>query len=199
MMNKTTKFGITVATIGALALSSVGAFAGTTGIANAVKGGHQGILDLMLKDGVVTQTQIDTYEKKMQEERSAEVKAAVQALVTKGTLTQAKADAVLKAIAANEAERTALRDKLSTMTAEEQKAYLTANPVTKTDSLLKLVEAGTLTAADVEALRSVVGFGGHGMDGGKGGHGKGDRPGMKAPTSSSGTSTDGTSSATKKQ
>lgn len=188
MMNKKMKFSITVATIGALALSSVGAFAGTTGLSNAIKG-HQGILDLMLKDGVVTQTQIDTYSKKVQEERSAEVTTAIQALVTKGTLTQAKADAVLKVVAAHEAERTALKEKLSSMSAEEQKAYLTANPVNRTDHLLALVEAGTLTAADVEALRGVIGFGGHDMGHGKGGHGRGGNMGFKAPTST-GTTTD---------
>lgn len=188
MMNKKMKFSITVATIGALALSSVGAFAGTTGLSNAIKG-HQGILDLMLKDGVVTQTQIDTYSKKVQEEKSAEVTTAIQDLVTKGTLTQAKADAVLKVVAAQEAERAALKEKLSSMTAEEQKAYLTANPVNRTDHLLALVEAGTLTAADVEALRGVIGFGGHDMGRGKGGHGRGGNMGFKAPTST-GTTTD---------
>lgn len=176
-MNKTFKFGITVATIGALALSSVGAFAGTTGVASAIKGGHSNILDLMLKDGVVTQAQIDTYSAKVSEERKAEQTAAIQALVTKGTLTQAKADAVLAAIEANKAQRDALKTKLEGMTAEEVKAYMEANPVKKADMLQTLVDNGTLTTADVEALKGVVGHGGEGFGGGKG-HGKG-QPGQK--------------------
>lgn len=169
-MNKKMKMGLTVLTIGALALSSVGAFAGTTGITNFVKGGHQSMVDLMLKDGVITQTQVDKYEKQIQDERQAAVKTDLQALVSKGTLTQAKADAILKVVTEQQVKMQALHDKLAAMTPEEAKAYLDKNPMERGNGLLTLVENGTLTAADFEAVRGVIG-GGHMMGGNMGGPG----------------------------
>lgn len=171
-MNKKMKMSLTAMMTGVLVLSSVAAFAGTTSVKGALTG-HQSMIDLMLKDGVVTQAQIDKYQKQMQDERKEEVKAAVQTLVTKGTLTQAKADAVIKAVVSHQEEMTALHEKLEGMTQEEAKAYLTANPVQRNDDMLKLVENGTLTAAEFDAVRSVIGGGRGGMMGGFGGRGDG--------------------------
>lgn len=165
-MNKKMKFGLTIMTVGALAISSVGAFAGTASVTGMMNGGHQGIVNLMLKDGVITQTQIDKYEKQMQTERHAEVKTAVQALVTKGTLTQAKADAVIKAVEEQQVKMQAFHDKIATMTLEEAKAYIEKNPMPRGECLLTLVENGTLTAAEFDSLRGVMGNGG--AMGGKG-------------------------------
>lgn len=169
-MNKKMKFGLTVLTVGTLALSSVTAFAGTAGVTNFVKGGHQGMVDLMLKDGVVTQAQIDKYEKQMHDERQATVKTNLQTLVTKGTLTQAKADAVFKSVEAQQAKMSALHDKLATMTQAEATTYMQQNPIERGNGMLTLVENGTLTAAEYDAVRAVIGMGGHGGMGGKGGH-----------------------------
>lgn len=190
-MNKKMKFGMTALMVGVLTVSSVSAFAGTTGVRGAMSG-HSNMVDLMLKDGVITQAQIDKYQKQMQADRQAEVKTAVQALVTKGTLTQAKADAVLKVVEANQAEMTALHEKLAGMTQEEVKAYLDKNPIQKSNSLLTLVENGTLTAAEHDAVRAVIGRG-HGMGlggpmGGKGHGGMGGR-GMHAPANTNTTTT----------
>lgn len=182
-MNKKMKFGLTIMTVGALALSSVAAFAGTTGVGSIVRGGHQGIVDLMLKDGVITQAQIDKYEEQIQSERQAEVKTSLQTLVTKGTLTQAKADAVLKAVEAQQAEMKAIHDKMATMTAEEARTYMQQNMPARGGDLLKLVENGTLTAAEYDAVRGVIGMGGmggKGMGGHMGGRGMGGR-GLNAP------------------
>ncbi len=165
-MNKKMKFGLTIMTVGALAISSVGAFAGTGGVTGMINGGHQGIVDLMLKDGVISQTQIDKYEKQMQTDRQAEVKASIQALVTKGTLTQVKADAVMKVVEAQQVKMHAYHDKLATMTQEEAKAYIEKNPMPRGEGLLTLVENGTLTAAEFDSLRGVMGRGGE--MGGKG-------------------------------
>ncbi len=165
-MNKKVKFGLSLATAGALMLSSVAAFAGTATSGTGFKG-HDGILQMMLNDGVVTQTQIDTYEKKMQTQRDAQVKEALQALVTKGTLTQAKADAVVSAMAAEQAEREALKTKLEGMTEEAVKAYFEANKETdKKPGLGSLVDAGTLTSDELKAVQNAIGMGGHGPMGG---------------------------------
>jgi Spy/CpxP family protein refolding chaperone len=184
-MNKKMKFGLTIMTVGALAISSVGAFASTATVTGMFNGGHQGIVDLMLKDGVITQTQIDKYQTQMQTERHAEVKASIQTLVTKGTLTQAKADAVLKTVEAQQVKMQAYHDKIATMTQEEAKAYIEKNPMPRGEGLLTLVENGTLTAAEFDSLRGVMGRGGEmggkgmmngGHMDGKGGMGRG--PGM---------------------
>lgn len=165
-MNKKMKFGLTIMTVGALAVSSVGAFAGTVPATGVINGAHQGIVNLMLKDGVISQTQIDKYEKQMQTDRQAEVKTALQALVTKGTLTQVKADAVLKVVEAQQVKMQAFHDKIATMTQEEAKAYIEKNPMPRGEGLLTLVENGTLTAAEFDSLRGVIGRGG--AMGGKG-------------------------------
>ncbi len=196
-MNKKMKMSLTAMMTGVLVLSSVAAFAGTTSVKGAFAG-HERMVDLMLKDGVVTQAQIDKYQQQMQDERKDEVKAAVQALVTKGTLTQAKADAVIKSVEAHQTEMAALHDKIEGMTQEEAKAYLEANPVKRNDDMLKLVEDGTLTAAEFDAVRAVIGggrggmMGGFGAEGGRGnghmgGRGHGPMGGYAPATTTTGT------------
>lgn len=199
-MNKKLKAGLTLMTAGALAFSSVAAFADATGI--AVKG-NGSILDLMLKDGVVTQAQIDSYQEKADALQLTALKTNIQTLVTNGTLTQAKADAVYKALVEEKEARKAEREKFEAMTDAEKealKAEMDAKraemeatrtaekaagtttdaktrpepPQMKNSALSALVENGTLTSTELEAIQKVIG-GGHGdMKGGRGM--KGERP-----------------------
>lgn len=194
-MNHYMKKGLTFAVAGVMALSSVAAFAdstvSTTNSSKTPVRTHVSATDLMVKDGVITQATLDSYKTKAQTEnqaaREAEVTAAVQKLVTDGKLTQAKADAVLKAVEANQEAMQALRDKMSTMTAEEARTYMQNNKPTQSNTMLALVEAGTLTSAEYQAVQSVIGFGHDGFGaghGGKmmGGHGAG--RGTRANTTS---------------
>lgn len=183
-MNNYMKKGLTFAVAGVVALTSVAAFADTATTSNTSKTpvrSHVSATDLMVKDGVITQATLDSYMAKAQSQnqaqREADVKAAVQKLVTDGKLTQAKADAVLKSVAENQDKMQALREKMSTMTAEEARTYM-QNNMPKGDTLLTLVESGTLTSAEYQSVKSVIGFGhnGFGMGHGDkmmGGHGQG--------------------------
>lgn len=219
-MNKKLKVGLTLMTAGALAFSSVAAFADATGISFK---GNGNILDLMLKDGVVTQAQIDSYQAKADALQLTALKTNIQTLVTNGTLTQAKADAVYKALVEEKEARQAERAKFEAMTDAEKEALKAemdakraemdaaresaktaktttatstdtttppAKPEMKNSALSALVENGTLTSAELEAVQKVIG-GGHGEMGGhgdmKGGRGmKGEKP---ASSSTSTTST----------
>lgn len=186
-MNNYVKKGLVFSLAGIMALSSVAAFADTVVTSNtSTIRTHVSAMDLMVKDGVISQSTYDSYQAKAQAQnqaqREAEVKAALQKLVTDGKLTQAKADAVLKAVTENQAKMQALRDKISTMTAEEARTYMQAN-MPAGGTLLALVEAGTLTSAEYESVQAVIG-GGHGGFGGghggkmMGGHGPGQGQGQ---------------------
>lgn len=194
-MNRKLKAGLTLMTAGALAFSSVAAFADTTTFANK---GYGSILDLMLKDGVVTQTQIDSYQVKAEANGLATLKTNIQALVTDGTLTQAKADVVYNAVVKEREERSAEREKMASMTDAEKEAKKvemeakraemeaartaakttnattstatekTTAPEKRSTALSALVDAGTLTAAEYEAVQKVVGDGHGEMKGGRG-------------------------------
>lgn len=166
-MNRKLKAGLTLMTAGALAFSSVAAFADTTTFANR---GYGSILDLMLKDGVVTQTQIDSYQEKAEANGLATLKTNIQALVTDGTLTQAKADAVYNAVVKEREERAAKRTNATTSTATEKATA----PEKRSTALSALVDAGTLTTAEYEAVQKVVGGGRGDMKGGRGM--KGEKP-----------------------
>lgn len=210
-MNKKLRAGLTLMTAGALAFSSVAAFADATGITGK---GNGSILDLMLKDGVVTQAQIDSYQEKADALQLSALKTNIQTLVTNGTLTQTKADAVYKALVEEKESRKAEREKFAAMTDAEKealKAEMDAKkaemdaarekakaagtstdattrptpPEMKNSALSALVENGTLTSAELEAVQKVIG-GGHGdMKGGRGM--KGEKP-ESAPTSATTTS-----------
>lgn len=179
-MNTYMKKGLAFSVAGILALSSVAAFADTavTSKTSTTTKTHVSAMDLMVKDGVITQATLDSYQTKAQAQnqaqREADVKAAVQKLVTDGKLTQVKADAVLKAVTENQAKMQALRDRVSSMTAEEARTYMQAN-MPAGGPLLALVESGTLTSTEYQAVQAVIGYGGFGGHGGKmmGGHGQG--------------------------
>ncbi len=203
-MNKKMKLGLTMVTAGALVFSSVAAFADTSALGK----GTGGILDLMLKDGVVTQAQIDTYQAKAEANHLETLKANIQALVTNGTLTQAKADAVYQAVLTDQATRKAEHDQMAFLTKEEmdaKKAEMEAartaekaagttagiQVAKKASAVSALVDSGTLTTAEYDAVEKVVG-GGHGgpgdMRGGKGM--RGEKPGTSTtPANTTGTTT----------
>lgn len=194
-MNKNlAKFGMTLALISALSATSVVTFADTavTSAANTATGlvkhfGGDSVLDRLLKDGVVTQAQIDKVKAQMDTERLDTIKTALQKLVTDGKLSQAKVDAFLKAEAEQKAAMDALKTKLDAMTEADRQAYLQKNDPRANNAVQALVTNGTLTQADLLLIHQTIGMGGHGMGGpgmgghgGKGGHGMGGR-GMGGP------------------
>lgn len=189
-MNKKLKVGLTLMTAGALAFSSVAAFADATGI--AVRG-NGNLLDLMLKDGVVTQAQIDSYQEKADALQLTALKTNLQTLVTNGTLTQTKADAVYKAMVEERDARKAERAEMDAMTEAAKSARSTTDtttppekPLMKNSALSALVENGTLTSAELDAVQKVIG-GGHGdMKGGRGM--KGTKPASSSTTTTTTTS-----------
>lgn len=215
-MNKKLKAGLTLMTAGALAFSSVAAFADATGITGK---GNGSILDLMLKDGVVSQAQIDSYQEKADALQLTALKTNIQTLVTKGTLTQTKADAVYKALLEEKEARKAERAKFEAMTDAEKEALKTemdaareaakttktttatttsgsttdattrpAHPEMKNSALSALVENGTLTSAELEAVQKVIGGGNNGHGDMKGGRGmKGEKPAESSTTTTTST------------
>lgn len=180
MKTKMMKIGMTMALVAALAAGSVVTFADTavTAGTNVVnRFGGNSLIDKLIKDGVVTQAQIDKYHEQMHTERQAELKTAIAKLVTDGKLTQAKADAFLKAHEVKQAEMTALRTKLDAMSEADRQAYLKNNDPRKNDPVQALVTNGTLTQADLQIIHEAVGMGGPHM-GGKGMGGRGQGKGM---------------------
>lgn len=183
MKTKMMKIGMTMALVAALAAGSVVTFADTavtagTNVLNRF--GGNSIVDRLIKDGVVTQAQIDKYHEQMHAERQAELKTAIAKLVTDGKLTQAKADAFLKAHEVKQAEMTALRTKLDAMSETDRQAYLKNNDLRKNDPVQALITNGTLTQADLQIIHEAVGMGGFGGGhmGGKGMGGRGQGKGM---------------------
>jgi len=92
------------------------------------------------------------------------------ALVKNGVITSAESIAIQTKIDALEASRKAEMDKVKAMTKTERDAYFKANPPEKANLLADLVTAGTITQAQADAVKTVIGGPG-GADKGDHGHG----------------------------
>lgn len=97
----------------------------------------------------------------------ANMKTQLDTLVTAGTITQTQEDAVIAAVKAQEAARTAEMTKVQAMTEAERKAYFASNVKTaEVSPLATLVTAGTITQAQSDAISKLLpgGHMGHGMN-----------------------------------
>lgn len=128
--------------------------------------------DLVSK-GVLTQTEADKIKAAIESSKQAEMKTALDALVTSNTLTQAAETAIITALNQADAARIAEKAKLDAMSETDRQAYLQSQKSdVRTNPLSALVTSGTLTKAQADAASKVLpghnGFGGgnshHGFD-----------------------------------
>lgn len=119
------------------------------------------LFDELVTDGILTQTQADAIHDYVQTERRAAQEAKMTAilatLVTDNTITQAQADAILANMEVQQAAREAERDLVDAMTDAERDAYF-ADRV-KTHPLDNLVEDGTITQEQADAVTGEMGHG----------------------------------------
>jgi hypothetical protein len=102
-----------------------------------------------------------------QQEQQTRITEGLSGLVDKGTITSAQSEIILTKLEAQHTARQAKMDKVKAMTETERNAYFKANPPEKANLLADLVTAGTITQAQAEAVKTVIG--------GPGGAQKGDR------------------------
>jgi polyhydroxyalkanoate synthesis regulator phasin len=95
---------------------------------------------------------------KMQQDMTAKLQATLTDLVTSGTITQDKADALKSYMTTKAAERKAELAKIKAMTPDERKAFIqtqkTANAGTRQDIFSSAVSSGILTQADADAIHA---------------------------------------------
>lgn len=143
-----------------------------------------------VQEGIITAEQAQAIQDFLREESRQAVetqfKTKLAELVTAGTIDQSQADAVIayqqaqaeehkeisKEISAEDkAARQAEMEKLKAMTAEDRKAYMEQNKPEKPQPFKELVDNGTLSQEQADAISKIMGgFGGH-----RGG------PGMRGP------------------
>ena len=127
--------------------------------------------DAMVKDGVLTQTEADTVKSKLQEKRAAERKQKIteqlSSLVENKTITQDQVNKLIEKLQKKDEEAKALHEKLKAMTPEERKTYMEQNKKDRKDILQELVDEGTITKDQADAMRKAMpmhhGAKGHGF------------------------------------
>lgn len=127
--------------------------------------------DAMVKDGVLTQSEADTIKSKLQEKRAADRKQKIteqfSSLVENKTITQDQVNKLIEKLQKKDEEAKALHEKLKAMTPEERKAYMEQNKKDRKDILQELVDEGTITKDQADAMRKVMpmhhGAKGHGF------------------------------------
>lgn len=124
----------------------------------------------LVDNGTLTQEQATAVQEALQgkntEQRQANLTGKLQELVSNGTLTSTQSDAIINQINSLTQQRQTEMDKVKSMTQEERKAYLQANRPQKTDILKSLVDDGTLTQEQADAVSKVFPFGNHRSHGG---------------------------------
>ncbi|WP_055669840.1 hypothetical protein [Desnuesiella massiliensis] len=135
------------------------------------KGERLNPFDAMVKDGVLTQTEADTIKSKLQEKRATERKQKIteqlSGLVENKTITQDQVNKLIEKLQKKDEEAKALHEKLKAMTPEERKSYMEQNKKDRKDILQELVDEGTITKDQADAMRKVMpmhhGAKGHGF------------------------------------
>ncbi len=127
----------------------------------------QGPLEKLVADAVITQAQADAFQTTMKETaQKAEqqrLTEGLQALVTKGTLTQEQADKILAAIEAGRKDKANQAEKIEAVKPKEQGQHSVVKKVKFQDPISQLVTDGVITEAQAQAVREVVGPSGHGL------------------------------------
>lgn len=149
-----------------------------------------------VQEGIITTEQAQAIQDFLREESrqaaQTQFKTKLAELVTAGTINQSQADAVIacqqaraeerqEISAEDKAARQAEMEKLKAMTAEERKAYMEQNKPAKPQPFKELIDNGTLTQEQADAITKIMGgFGGHRGGPGMRGPGPAD-PGGQAP------------------
>lgn len=132
---------------------------------------HQDLLTELVNKGIISQPKADTIKAKMEQKnkemktaRLNEMKIKLSTLVTKGTINQAQADKVIEHMNQMK-EKVKLekdnitqteKDKIKNMTEEERKAYFEKIRGEKGTFLKELVDNGTLTQEQANAVREII-------------------------------------------
>lgn len=127
---------------------------------NQKKGEKLNPFDAMVKDGILTQAEADTINSKLQEKRATERKQKIteqlSSLVENKTITQDQVNKLIEKLQKKDEEAKALHEKLKAMTPEERKSYMEQNKKDRKDILQELVDEGTITKDQADAMRKVM-------------------------------------------
>jgi polyhydroxyalkanoate synthesis regulator phasin len=95
----------------------------------------------------------------MQKANPQLMQSVLNELVRGGTITQAQSDAITARITQLDASRKAEMEKIKDLPPTERKAYLQENKTLRTNPLVELVTAGTLTQVQADAISQALGKG----------------------------------------
>lgn len=130
----------------------------------------------LVNNGIITQAKADALKAKIEQKRLEmkaarinEMKSQLNTLVTKGTINQTQADKIIEymsqvkeKVIIEKGNITQIeKDKLKNMTEQERKAYFEKMKGEKGNFLKELVDNGTLTQEQANAVRDSI-FPGHG-------------------------------------
>lgn len=114
----------------------------------------------LVEKGVLTQTQADAIHEKVQTKQHGDRKetasAALDKLITAGTITQEQATKILDYMKQNQESRAAEMEKIKAMSAEERAAYIKSAAAAKTNILSQLVTDKVLTQEQADAAAKVI-------------------------------------------
>lgn len=132
---------------------------------SSLKDEKMGPFSEAVTQGIITQEQANAIQSALQaknsEQRQAAMKSKLQNLVSNGTLTSTQSDAIINQINSQAEQRQAEMDKVKSMTQEERQAYFQQNQPEKANELKSLVDDGTLTQEQADAVVKALPFGQH--------------------------------------
>jgi hypothetical protein len=138
------------------------------------KTGKTDFLTTLVNENIISREEADAIRTAMQAQRQQEQQTrlteGLSGLVTAGTITQYQSDTILTALEAQQTARQTEMDNVKAKTQTEREAYFKANTPVKDNFLADQVTAGTITQAQADAVKTVIGGPG-GADKGDRGHG----------------------------
>jgi len=130
-------------------------------------------LTTLVNEKIISSDKAEAIRTAQQAQRQGEMQSKLTAdlttLVDDGTITSGQHDAILAALQEQQKQRQAEMEKVRAMTEAERAAYFEANKPAGNNCLADLVTAGTITQAQADAVRNVIG--------GPRGNGRGSAPG----------------------
>ncbi|MEN6351356.1 MAG: hypothetical protein ABFD08_18440, partial [Syntrophomonas sp.] len=119
-----------------------------------------GLIEDAVSQGIITQEQADkineTIRSQAQEQQQANLQAKFNTLVDQGTISSEQADAIIEKMEEMAEERKAEMDKMKTLT-EEERRQLMKEKKEKNGLLGQMVEDGTLTQEQADAVSKILG------------------------------------------
>lgn len=123
------------------------------------RGGRKDILEDIVTEGILTQEKADSIREKLhekvQENREVRLKEKLNSAVEEGTITQEQSERIEEALKKLAEERKANFEAVKGMTDEERKEYFEKMREERTKPMDKLVEDGTLTEEEVDAVKGL--------------------------------------------